>query len=455
MIPGSIINDLKSRLGREAVLTDRADLFVYGFDATATPRPAEIVVRPASGEDLAWACEALWRAGIPLTARGAGTGFSGGAVPAEGGAVVVCDRLKGMAFGEGGAVRVEAGVIADDLNRYLKRYGRMYPVDPASSEVSTLGGHIAENAGGPRAVKYGVTRDYVWRLDVISPARGREEFNASVGKPDWIGILVGSEGTLAVTETATLATIPLPAARAAAMVSFDGAERAGEAANALFGAGVVPSKVEYLDRRSIGCLNAYEPGSVDGEAAAVLLIEFDGDADAVAWELKTAREAMETTGYRRFASAADEAGADKLWRVRKNVSPALGRIAPHKMNEDVCVPRSRIPALLRTVGILEKTFGLQIPVFGHIGDGNLHVNIMYDKRREEEAGVAEKAVETLMAEVIALGGTLTGEHGVGLAKARFLPLEQAGDERRMATEIKAFFDPNNLLNPRKLWWITD
>jgi glycolate oxidase len=442
---------LRSRLGAAAVLDGVEDRYAYGFDATAAAVLPGLVVIPETRADLAWACGILWDAGVPIVPRGAGTGYAGGAVPAPGAAVLVCDRLKVVSVPRDGLVDVDPGVVGDDLNRYLKPLGLFYPVDPASAEASTVGGQAATNAGGPRALKYGVTRDFVERLDVISPARGEETYRSAAGEVDILGVVVGSEGTLAVIEKLRLRVLPVPEVTAAAVASFAEAEAAAEAAHSILAAGILPAKLEFLDRRCIECVNAREPGTFDGGAAAALMLEFDGSAGAVAAELEEATKRVEEAGARRIKAAGGKAEAERLWLARRGVSPALGMLAPHKTNEDVCVPRSKVPALLAFVAGLEEEYGVPVPTFGHVGDGNLHVNFMYDRRIPEQRAKVEEGVGRLMKEVVALGGTITGEHGVGVAKAPFLPLEQSAAEFAYAARVKAYFDPAGLLNPGKIF----
>jgi glycolate oxidase len=442
--------DLRRRLGEEAVLETLEDRYVHSFDATATIVLPAVVVVPATIEDLVWVCEALWEAGVATTPRGAGTGYAGGAVPAAGGAVVVCDRLKGVGGPAEGIVTVEPGVVGDDLNRFLKRAGRFYPVDPASAEASTLGGHVATNAGGPRAVKYGVTRDYVVSAEVVSPGRGREVYRSDPGTPDTLSVLVGSEGTLAVFLRIRLRVAELPEATAAAVASFAERDRAGEAATAVLEA-VLPSKLEFVDHRCLACLNAQEPGTFEEGAEAVLMLEFDGASAAVAEELDAAAALLRAAGALAVGVASDREAAERLWRLRRGISPALGRLAPHKINEDVCLPLSQIPAGLNFIGELERRYDVPVPTFGHVGDGNLHVNFMYDRRRAGERERVEAAVGELMVRVVELGGTITGEHGVGLAKMPYLGLEQTEAEAAYAARIKGFFDPEGILNPGKIY----
>lgn len=450
-LPKRLVKQLRSRLGAVAVLDRAADRYVHAFDATANPALPDAVVVPDDVKDLAWACDTLWAAGVATTPRGAGTGYAGGAVPARAGAVIVCDRLKGVEGAEGGAVAVEPGVVGDDLNRYLKRYGKFYPVDPASAEASTLGGHVATNAGGPRAFKYGVTRDYVAAVEVISPTRGRELYRDEPGKPDVLSVLVGSEGTLVVFLRIWLRVLTAPEATAAAVATFDDAVAAAEVAGDVLGAGVLPAKLEFLDRRCIECVNNKEPGVLDEGAAAALMFEFDGSPDAVAGEMAATAAIARKAAARKVETAPDGAAAERLWRARRGISPALGMLAPHKTNEDVCVPLSKIPALLGYIAQLEGEYDVPVPTFGHIGDGNLHVNFMYDRRVDEQRRRVAEAVSKLMARVVELGGTITGEHGVGTAKAPFLPLEQSPAEFAYARRVKSYFDAPALLNPGKIF----
>ncbi len=450
-LPRRLAKRLKSRMGAAAVLDGVADRYVHAFDATANPNLPDAVVVPGTVEDLAWACEMLWAEGVPTTPRGAGTGYAGGAVPARGGAVVVCDRLKGVAGGEDGVVAVEPGVVGDDLNRYLKNYGTFYPVDPASAEASTLGGHVATNAGGPRALKYGVTRDYVAAVEVLSPSRGRELYRDEPAEPDVLSVLVGSEGTLAVFLRIWLRVLSAPEVTGAAVATFDDAGTAAAVASDVLRAGVLPAKLEFLDRRCIECVNAKEAGVLDEGAAAALMFEFDGPGAAVADELAATAAIAGKAAVRKVETAKDALTAERLWRARRGISPALGMLAPHKTNEDVCVPLSQIPALLEFIGQLEEAYDVPVPTFGHIGDGNLHVNFMYDRRVDGQRRRVDEAVARLMARVVELGGTITGEHGVGTAKAPFLGLEQSTAEFAYARRVKSYFDAPGLLNPGKIF----
>ncbi len=450
-LPRKLARALASRLGAGAVMDEAADRYVHAFDATATPVLPDAVVVPSTVEDLAWVCDALWAAGVPTTPRGAGTGYAGGAVPARGGVVLVCDRLKGIRAPVSGFVDVEPGVVGDDLSRFLKRSGTFYPVDPASAEASTVGGHVATNAGGPRALKYGVTRDYVEEIEVVSPARGRELLRGDPGAPDLLSILVGSEGTLAVFAGIRLRVLARPELTAAAVATFDEAGTAARVSNEVLGAGIVPAKMEFLDRLCIECVNAKEPGVLDEGAAAALMFEFDGSKAAAAGELAAAADIARAALTRQVETAVEGPAAERLWRARRGISPALGMLAPHKVNEDVCVPRSRIPALLESVAALGEEYGVPVPTFGHIGDGNLHVNFMYDRRVISQRERVAEAASRLMARVVELGGTITGEHGVGLAKMPFLPLEQSAVEFAYGARIKELFDPSGLLNPGKIF----
>jgi glycolate oxidase len=235
------------------------------------------------------------------------------------------------------------------------------------------------------------------------------------------------------------------------VASFAEAEAAGAAANDVLRAGILPAKLEFLDRRCIECVNAREPGTFDEGAGAVLMLEFDGSAAAVAAELEEATARAKAAGARDVEAAGGKAEAERLWRARRGVSPALGILAPHKMNADVCVPRSKVPALLAFIAALEKEYALPVPTFGHVGDGNLHVDFMYDRRVPKQRADVAEAVGRLMKEVVALGGTITGEHGVGIAKAPFLPLEQSAAEFAYARRVKSYFDPTGLLNPGKIF----
>lgn len=427
-----------------------ADLFVHSFDATMTPCLPALVIIPSEVDDLAWVCEKLWSAGVAVTPRGAGTGFSGGAVPVAGGAVVVCDRLKTIRMTAADEVTVGPGVVGDDLNRFLSAYGLFYPVDPASAESSTVGGHVAENAGGPRAFKYGVTGDYVRALEILSPARGREVVVARRGAPDVLGALVGSEGTLTVFLEIKLRVIPKPASAATVVASFAGTTAAGYAVAEILNSGLKPSRLEFLDGRCIRAVDAVRRGVFNPDAEAALMVEFDGFPEEVEGGLRLATEILRKAGASTVGGRRGKE-ADYFWETRRGISPALARIAPHKINEDVCVPRSRLPSFLDFIKRLEARYGIPIPTFGHIGDGNLHVNFMFDRNEDGAPVRAAAAVSALMEEVVAAGGTVTGEHGIGIAKISFLNLEWHAGAFRLARRLKEFFDPQYLLNPGKVF----
>jgi len=444
------IKHLRRVVGRGNVRTGAEDLHVHSYDATAVSHPPDIVVVPNTADELAEVCELLWADGIPLTPRGAGTGYSGGALPVRGGAVVVCDRLKAWTGPSNGTVTCEAGVIVDDLNRELKTFGLFYPVDPASSEASTVGGHLAENAGGPSAFKYGVTRDNVRSIEVISPARRREVVTEKPGGLDLLSVLIGSEGTLAVTLRAELRVHALPPARAVALATFDGAAEAGKAAYAVISSGLGPAKLEFIGADCVKCILEDDPDALPSDAEAVLLLEFDGfPGEALAVDAEV-EEILAKAGARKVSATDDERESDRLWRVRRGISAALTRLAPHKLNEDVCVPPSRIPALLEFIEELSQRLDLPIPTFGHVGDGNLHVNFMYDKTNTRQAAAVEKGVGELIEEVLSLGGTISGEHGVGLSKLPFVGMELSRAEIETMRRVKAMFDPSELLNPGKM-----
>jgi glycolate oxidase len=450
-IAKKVVRGLKRALGREDVLTSKADVFVHSYDATDITRAPGVIARPRTVEKLIEVLEYLWAEGIPTVIRGAGTGFSGGALAGPDCALVVTDRLKGVTPVEGDSVWVEPGVVVDQLNDELRETGLFYPVDPASSEVSTIGGNVAENAGGPHALKYGVTRDNVLELEIMSPGRGIETLTGESSQKDYLSAIIGSEGTLAVTLRARLRLYRRSESRSAVLATFPDSTTAGEAAVALLLSGLLPAKLEFIDRLCIECSLNKEPGCLPEDAGAVLLIEFDGPADIVTAESEEAASILKNNGADSTQTATEENEIARLWYVRKGLSPALGQLAPHKLNEDVAVPRSQIPDLLTRIAGISEDCDLPIPVFGHVGDGNLHVNVMFDRMDEGQKQHAEEAVERVMDATIELGGTITGEHGVGLSKIDFLPLEQSTAEFALAAEIKREFDPDNLLNPGKVF----
>lgn len=351
--------------------------------------------------------------------------------------------------------RVEPGVITAHLQERVEKSGLFYPPDPASAHISTIGGNVAECAGGLRAVKYGVTRDYVLGLTVVLPTgqilkTGVETMKGVAGY-DLTRLIVGSEGTLAVITAITLRLVPKPEAQKTMLAFFPDVSSALRAASGVISERIVPTALEFMDRRSIECVRQEIDLSIPDEAGSMLLMEIDGDKDLVERETKKIGSVCRRHRALSFQEASDKHDTERFWEARRNISPSLYRLRPHKVSEDIVVPRSRMDELVSYLGKIERDYGLPIPAFGHAGDGNLHVNIMYDRERKGESEQAQLIVQVLFRKVIEMGGTITGEHGIGITKAPYLRMEISRAGIELMARIKKAFDPRGILNPGKIF----
>jgi glycolate oxidase len=395
---------------------------------------------------------------VPLVVRGAGTGYTGGAVPSRGGVVLSMERLNRIIeIDEVNLLAVvEPNVVTADLQRAVERVGLFYPPDPASLEASSIGGNVAECAGGPRAFKYGTTKRYILALEAVLPTgelirTGSKAVKNVVGY-DLTQLLVGSEGTLAIVTKVTLRLIPKPPARATLLAMFADVQGAVDAVTALIRLRVVPAAVELIDDDSLRTVQQHvgrdlaPPGT-----AAVLIVEADGTQAAVDEDVERVARACREAGALRVALAAGDAERDRLWEVRRALSPALKATGLLKINHDVVVPRGRIPELFAVVRELKEAYRLRIASFGHAGDGNIHVNLMVNREDREELARARAAERVLFERVVGLEGSISGEHGIGFAKAPYIGIELSADEIALMKRVKQAFDPHGILNPGKIF----
>jgi glycolate dehydrogenase FAD-linked subunit len=439
-------------------ISDRdTDRQCYSFDATQISNWPEAVAFPGSAEEISQILKLANQYRFPVVPRGSGSGFSGGSVPVQEGLVLVLlrlNRIKKIDTKNFLAV-VEPGVITKDLQQAVEAQGLFYPPDPSSLAFSSLGGNVAENAGGGRAVKYGVTRDYVLRLEVVLPTgeiikTGVQTAKGVVGY-DLTRLLIGSEGTLGIITEITLKLIPLPEDRQTFLAFFNDLSLAAQAVVELFQSGVLPSILEFMDQPSIKVVEEYLHLGLPLEAQALLLIEVDGQEEVISTQAETIQQTLERLKAQRVRKASSAQEADDLWKARRSISPALFRLKPNKINEDIVVPRDKIPEAIERFQEIGSRLGLLIVSFGHAGDGNIHVNVMYDAKNPEEAAKAKTAVEEIFRAVMALGGTLSGEHGIGLTKAPYLSMELDPVSISLMKKIKQLFDPNHILNPGKIF----
>ncbi len=457
MLDEKIKRELIRIFGEEGFSDKFEDRVCYSFDATNLEFIPDAITFPVTSEQISELLKIANENLIPVTPRGAGTGYTGGSLPAKGG-IVVCfskmDRILRIDRENLYAV-VEPGVITGVLQREVEKYGLFYPPDPSSLNVCTIGGNVAENAGGPRAVKYGVTRDYVMALEVVLPAgeiinTGVKTKKGVVGY-DLTQLLVGSEGTLGIITKVYLRLIPLPKARRTMAALFPDPESSGSAVVKIVSSRIVPSTLEFMDDICMDVVERYLGERLWGESGCMLLIEVDGTMDTIEKESEEIEKICALSGAIRFRSARERKDEELLWRARRSISPALYRIGPEKINEDVVVPRSELPSALKKFSEIGKKYRLFMANFSHAGDGNIHVNIMISGKDDDERRRAYRAVEEIFDITIKLGGTISGEHGVGITKAPFLGKELITGQIELMKRIKKVFDPKGILNPGKIF----
>ncbi len=446
-------HDIKKLLGKR--FRDSAEQRVLNsYDAMNRMILPDAVAEPQTEEEI---CSILLLCGqfkIPIVPRGAGCGFSGGALPVKGGLVLNLSRMNSIVIDRDNLVaEVGPGVITQDIHKAAEAVNLFYPPDPASMEVSTIGGNIAENAGGPRAVKYGVTKEYVLALRVALMDGTINTFGKPLRK-DVAGynltpLFIGSEGTLGIITRAWLKLVPKPEATLSSMLSFATALSASRAISSIVAAGLNPSRLEIMDSFCIQSLKEAKY-QIDGNPGAILMVEVDGPASALPKQLDRIREVASRHNLLTFHRAKGEDENEKIWELRRSLSPIINSFGDTKMNEDVVVPRSRIPDLFSFVETLRQETGLTIVCFGHAGDGNIHVNIMYDKEIPEINDNVEATLHRLFEKVVKMGGSISGEHGIGIAKQRFMHHQFSEAQLTLMRRIKRVFDPMNLLNPGKI-----
>ena len=454
-----IAAQFETLLGAEFVRTDDQSRTVYGTDALKRGHPADVVVLPGNTGEVAAVVRLCAEHRIPMVPRGGGTGYTGGSVPTSGGVVISLERMNRiLEIDEANLIAVvEPNVITGDLQDAVEARGLFYPPDPASLRQSVIGGNVAECAGGPRAFKYGTTKQYVLGLEAVLPTGEIVETGGKVVKNvvgyDLTHLLVGSEGTLAIITRIILRLIPKPPVQATVRATFRSVEDAVAAVAAIIKERVVPAAVELIDGTSLEAVarNLKVRSLAPEGTAALLLVEVDGVPASVAEESSRVERALHSAGATEVLRARDEAERQELWRVRRELSLSLKMVAGLKFNHDVVVPKARIPALFALVQRIAAERRLRIPCFGHAGDGNIHVNIMVDPNDRDEIQRAHDAERELFEGVVAMEGSISGEHGIGFSKAPFIAIELSPDEIALMKRVKAAFDPHNLLNPGKIF----
>ena len=454
----SIPDKLQSIVGSDNVLTAREDLIPYAFDGTAAMKEMQgCVVFALSTDEISAVLKLANDTGTPVVTRGSGTGLSGGSVP-SGDCIVLCTVKMERILEVDAAnltMTVEPGVTTIQIAEAAEKAGLFYPPDPGSMKISTIGGNVAENSGGLRGLKYGVTRNYVMGLEVVLPD----------GEVMWLGnkcvkdvagfslkdVMIGSEGTLGVITKVLLKLIPKPAAKKTMVATFDAMDHAAQTVSDIIAAQIIPCTLEFLDRTTIHCVEDFAKVGLPLDCEALLLMETDGHPAAVAEEAGKMEELARANGAKEVRVAKDDAEAAQLATARRSAFSALARLAPTTILEDATVPRSELAHMIRFVAEVAKKHELKIGTFGHMGDGNLHPTFLTDERNEDEMRRVHEAFDEIFEEAIRLGGTITGEHGIGLAKKEFLPKFAGKAQMRVMRELRTALDPKGILNPGKMF----
>ncbi len=438
------------------VLTDREDLVCYGFDASSREGMPLAVVKPVETDDVSRVAAYAFNNNHPIVPRGAGTGMTGGSVPLKKSIILSLEGMNRILdIDEKNMVAcVEPGVINAHLQEQLEEKGLFYPPDPASMKFCTLGGNVAENAGGPRAVKYGVTKDYVLGLETVLP-HGRVLNTGGKNYKDVVGydltrLMVGSEGTLGVITKIFLKVLPLPEEITTLLCTFSKLDDAARTVTSITASSIIPRTLEIMDHESILAIESYKTYGLPLDADALLLIEADGSHSAVSNDAEKIADICSFNNGK--VNVADDIySRNRIWEARRSISQALYNIKPSKINEDIVVPRGRVPDMFAELRNISERYNLKIANFGHAGDGNIHVNIMTDKSNQEEYDRAKKAVRDIFESTVKLEGTISGEHGIGLTKKDFIDMELSEVSIKLMKEVKNVFDPKGIMNPGKIF----
>ncbi|MGE5647877.1 MAG: FAD-linked oxidase C-terminal domain-containing protein [Acidobacteriota bacterium] len=455
MIPGAAARRLRALVGPRAVLDRAEDLALYEYDAGVDKHRPDLVVFPRSTGDVVGIVNIAREHGVPLVARGAGTGLSGGSIPARGGIIIAFSRMNRILAIDLANERavVEPGVVNLDVTLAVEGRSYLFAPDPSSQKACTIGGNVAENAGGPHTLAYGVTANHVLGLEVVLPdgsvvTTGGAE--ADLAGYDLTGLLTGSEGTMALVTKVVLRLMRKPEHVKTALAIYNSAEHAGRTVTEITARGITPVAVEMLDGVMLRMVEEATHAGYPMDAAAVLLIELEGMREAVEEQVELVREVCEASNAREFRVAATAAERDLLWKGRKNAFGAVGRVSPTYYVQDGVVPRTQIVPTLRYIGEVAERYGLTISNIFHAGDGNMHPIILFDRRRAGDLEKARAAGEDILRRCIAAGGTITGEHGVGMEKNELMPDLFSAETLEAMRGLKMLFDPAGYFNPGKV-----
>ena len=452
------LKNLTDIVGKENIYSDKAHMIAYSYDATRSRYEPDAVIFPRNEKDVSQILKYCNDHKIIVVPRGAGSGFTGGALPVNGGIVLAFEKHMNKLLEidmENMVAVVQPGLINIELQKAVEEVGLFYPPDPASEQYSTIGGNVSENAGGMRAAKYGITKDFVMALRAVLPngeiIKAGKRTIKDVAGYNIPGILVGSEGTLAVITQITLKLLSKPKLSKTAMGIFDTVDNAMKAVYKTMASGVTPVAMEFLDNLTIKAVEQKFNKGLPTDAGAILITDVDGNlTEEIEYQLQVIEKVFKENGCINFKIAKDQKEANELWFARKNASQSITIYGSKKLNEDITVPRSILPTLLKKIDEVAKKYGVTIPCFGHTGDGNVHTNVMVDGNDEKQIKIGHKAIEEIFKITVELGGTLSGEHGIGLSKAPFMNLAFSEAELNLFRSIKKAFDPNNILNPGKM-----
>ena len=458
MIDKKHFKAFKKIVGDENIYDDKAHMLAYSYDATREHYEPDAVIFPRDEADISAILKYCDNNQIIITPRGAGSGFTGGALPKNGGIILALEKHmnKILEIDEKNMLAVvQPGVINMDLQIKAQEHGLFYPPDPASELYSTLGGNVSENAGGMRAAKYGITKDYVMALRAVRAngdiIRAGKRTIKDVAGYNIAGILIASEGTLAVISQITLKLIPKPKFASSYMAVFPSVDNAMNAVFKSLASGANPVAMEFIDSLSVKAIKEKLGVELPKNAGALLIGDVDANVkEEIEFQLNTLEESFKENGCVDFRVATDKNEREEIWYARKNVSQCVTVYGSKKLNEDISVPRSMLPVALKEIYKIGEKYGFNVPCFGHAGDGNIHVNVMVDGSDEKQLHDGHKAIEEIFSLVIDMGGTLSGEHGIGLSKAPFMSIAFSEEELELFSTIKKAFDPNNILNPGKM-----
>ena len=453
-----LYREFEKIVGEKCVSDDDVDRVCHSYDATKQRAMPDVVIKPKSAQEVSEIVKLANKRHIPVYPQGAASGLTGGAVPVHGGIALDMTGMNRIIEIDDAnlTATVEPGVVVADFQKEVEKLGLLYPPDPASNKFATIGGSVAECAGGLRGMKYGVTRDYVMALEVVLPTGeiinpGTRTLKGVTGY-DLTRLFVGSEGTLGIFTKIVLKLIPPPEKVETIMAFFGSIKNAADTVSAIVAAKIVPRALEFVDEECIRAVGQYTGFSVAEGTEALLLIEVDGSAETASRDALRVMSICEDNEALDVKKAETDEEIDDLWSVRRTISPALYAISKGKMNEDICVPRSNLTLMLEEIGKISEKYGLTIANFGHAGDGNIHVKILLDPAVPEEVERGEAAVEEIFRKTVELDGTLSGEHGIGNTKSKYLGIEIEPEQLELMRGLKALFDPNGILNPGKIFY---